>query len=106
MASPEQKIRYQKFYAELGRRIKKARQKVGYSQEDMMSFGWTKNGWQSIESKKPKSLTTLLRVVEVLGVPMRVLVRGCDTYLIDGDVQSKLPKESLSASRPSSPRRS
>ena len=59
-----------------------------------MSFGWTKNGWQNIESKRPKSLTTLLRVVEVLGVPMRVLVSGCDTYLIEGDSQRKATKRS------------
>lgn len=92
MAPPEQKIKYQKFYAELARKVKKARERAGYTQEEMTSFGFTKNGWQKIESKKPITLTTLLRVVEVLGIPMRKLVSGCDTYLIKGDSQPKPTK--------------
>jgi len=95
VAPPEQKIRYQRFYAELARKVKKAREEAGYTQEEMTGLGgFTKNGWQKIESKKPITLTTLLRVVELLGIPMRKLVSGCDTYLIKGDAQEKTPRKS------------
>jgi transcriptional regulator with XRE-family HTH domain len=104
--SLDQKIKYQKFYAELGRKVKKARQRAGYSQEDMMSYGWTLNQWQRIESDKPITLTTLLRVVEVLGVPMRLLVSGCDKHLIEGNSQRNRPTggKPIPVSRISSPK--
>jgi transcriptional regulator with XRE-family HTH domain len=106
VAPPEQKIRYQRFYAELARKVKKAREKAGYTQEEMTGLGgFTKNGWQKIESKKPITLTTLLRVVELLGIPMRKLVSGCDTYLIDGNSEEKTSKKSASR-RSARPRKS
>ena len=82
MASPRQAVKYQKFFAELGRKIRKLRERDAYSQEDMMSYGWSLNHWQQIEAGRPITVTTLLRICEVFGVPMHVLVRDLDTYLI------------------------
>ena len=65
-----------KFFAALGRRIQTLRQRGGYSQEDMISFGYTVRYWQRIEAGKPITLRTLLRICRILGTSMESLVRG------------------------------
>ena len=51
-----------KFFAALGQRIQTLRKRRGYSQEDMISFGYTVRYWQRIEAGKPITLRTLLRI--------------------------------------------
>jgi len=65
-----------KFFVALGRRIQTLRQRGGYSQEDMISFGYTVRYWQRIEAGKPITLRTLLRICRILGTSMESLVRG------------------------------
>ena len=65
-----------KFFAGLGRRIQVLRKRSGYSQEDMVSFGYTVRYWQRVEAGKPITLRTLLRICRILGTPMETIVRG------------------------------
>ncbi|HLK08547.1 MAG TPA: helix-turn-helix transcriptional regulator [Candidatus Angelobacter sp.] len=64
------------FFAGLGRRIQTLRKRRGYSQEDMISFGYTVRYWQRIEAGKPITLRTLLRICGILGTTAEVVVRG------------------------------
>ena len=65
-----------KFFAALGRRIQLLRKRRGYSQEDMISFGYTVRYWQRIEAGKPITLRTLLRICNILGTTAESVVRG------------------------------
>ena len=65
-----------KFFAGLGQRIQALRKRRGYSQEDMISFGYTVRYWQRIEAGKPITLRTLLRICNILGTTAESLVRG------------------------------
>ena len=58
--------------------MRELRKKRGYSQEDMLSFGFSTRHWQQVEAGRPITVTTLLRICEVFGVPMSKLVRGLD----------------------------
>jgi hypothetical protein len=65
-----------RFFAALGPRIQAARKRAGYSQEDMISFGYGVRYWQRIEAGKPITLRTLLRICCILGTTMESVVRG------------------------------
>ena len=65
-----------KFFAALGQRIQALRKRRGYSQEDMISFGYTVRYWQRIEAGKPITLRTLLRICRILSTPVESVVRG------------------------------
>ncbi len=67
-----------KFFKALGQRIRKARKAKGYSQEDMISFGFSARHWQQIEAGRPITLRTLLRICDVYRIPVDRLVRGLD----------------------------
>ena len=65
-----------KFFAALGPRIQRIRKRAGYSQEDMISFGYGVRYWQRIEAGKPITLRTLLRICHILGTTVEAAVRG------------------------------
>ena len=67
-----------KFFARLGERIRKLRKAQGFSQEDMISFGFSARHWQQIEAGRPITVTTLLRICEAFHVTMARLLRGLD----------------------------
>ncbi len=64
------------FFAAVGQRIQTLRKRRGYSQEDMISFGYTVRYWQRIEAGTPITLRTLLRVCGILGTTAEAVVRG------------------------------
>jgi len=68
----------QKFFRRLGVRVRELRRKRGHSQEDMISFGFSARHWQQIESGRPITVSTLLRICAVLGSTVERLVRGLD----------------------------
>ena len=70
-----------KFFSALGQRIRSLRKKRGYSQEDMISFGFSARHWQQIEAGRPITVSTLLRICDSLNVPVDRLVRGLDAKL-------------------------
>ena len=43
-------LHYRRFYLALGQRVKRLRRKRGYTQEDMISFGFGLRHWQQIEA--------------------------------------------------------
>jgi transcriptional regulator with XRE-family HTH domain len=67
-----------KFFKALGQRLKKLRRQEGYSQEDMISFGFSARHWQQIEAGRPITVTTLLRICEAFRISLATIVRGLD----------------------------
>jgi transcriptional regulator with XRE-family HTH domain len=67
-----------KFFRALGERVRELRRRKGYSQEDMISFGFSARHWQQIEAGRPITVTTLLRICDTFRVPMARLVRGLE----------------------------
>jgi transcriptional regulator with XRE-family HTH domain len=76
------------FFRALGTKVRKLRKERGYSQEDMLSFGFSTRHWQQVEAGRPITVSTLLRICEVFEVPMAKLVRG-----LDEDIYEKLDVE-------------
>jgi len=74
-----------KFFKNLGQRVKKLRKKRGYSQEDMISFGFSARHWQQIEAGRPITVTTLLRICETFQVSTGRLVEGLDKGIYHKD---------------------
>jgi transcriptional regulator with XRE-family HTH domain len=68
----------QKFFKSMGQRIRGLRKKHGYSQEDMISFGFSARHWQQIEAGRPITVRTLLRICNVFKTRMSQIVRGLD----------------------------
>jgi transcriptional regulator with XRE-family HTH domain len=68
----------EKFFKALGQRIRKARKAKHYSQEDLISFGFSARHWQQIEAGRPITVRTLLRICDVYRIPVDRLVRGLD----------------------------
>jgi transcriptional regulator with XRE-family HTH domain len=54
------------------------RKKRGFSQEDMLTFGFSTRHWQQVEAGRPITVTTLLRICEVFELTMAKLVQGLD----------------------------
>ncbi len=74
-------------------KVRDLRKKRGYSQEDMISFGFSARHWQQIEAGRPITVTTLLRICEVFEVSMEKLVRGLDAGVYESrDAEPTLRK--------------
>jgi transcriptional regulator with XRE-family HTH domain len=72
----------QKVFIALGRRIRELRKRADYSQEDMITHGFSARHWQKIEKGRPITVSTLLRICHVFRTPMSRLVRGLDSNFI------------------------
>ena len=68
----------QKFFRRLGSRVRELRRKRGYSQEDMISYGFSARHWQQIEAGRPITVSTLLRICALFELSVERLVRGLD----------------------------
>lgn len=66
------------FFRAFGIRIKKLRKTHGYTQEDMIGFGFSARHWQQIEAGRPITIRTLLRISETFGVKAEQLITGLD----------------------------
>lgn len=67
-----------KFFRALGQRVKKLRNRQGYTQEDMIGFGFSARHWQQIEAGRPITMRTVLRICEVYRISVERLVKGLD----------------------------
>jgi transcriptional regulator with XRE-family HTH domain len=74
----------EKFFKALGQRVRKARKAKGYTQEDMISLGFSARHWQQIEAGRPITVRTLLRICGTFGIPADKLVRGLDRGIYRG----------------------
>jgi hypothetical protein len=71
------------FFRALGAKVRLLRKKRKYSQEDMISFGFSARHWQQVEAGRPITVTTLLRICEVFEISMAKLVRGLDAGIYE-----------------------
>jgi transcriptional regulator with XRE-family HTH domain len=71
-------VDHAKFFKSLGQRVKELRRRRGYSQEDMIAFGFSPRHWQQIEAGRPITMMTLLRICDAFKVRIAALVRGAD----------------------------
>lgn len=60
----------EQFFTSLGKRVRQLRRECGYSQEDMISLGFSASDWQQIEAGRPITATTLLRICKTFHVSM------------------------------------
>jgi len=73
-----------RFFRALGKRIKELRRAYGFSQEDMISHGFSARHWQQIEAGRPITLKTLLRISDTFRTPVTRLLRGLDRDIYSG----------------------
>jgi len=71
-------VNQQKFFTSLGRRVRELRIRHGYSQEDMISCGFSARHWQQIEAGRPITVSTLLRICAVFETSADQMVQGLD----------------------------
>jgi transcriptional regulator with XRE-family HTH domain len=74
----------QRFFQRLGTRVRELRRKQLYSQEDMISYGFSARHWQQIEAGRPITVSTLLRICAVFETSLEKLVRGLDKGIYEG----------------------
>jgi transcriptional regulator with XRE-family HTH domain len=67
-----------KFFRALGARIKGIRKAKGYTQEDMISLGFSARHWQQIEVGRPITVRTLLKICDTFGLQAARLMEGLD----------------------------
>jgi transcriptional regulator with XRE-family HTH domain len=71
-------INERQFFHALGIRIKQLRKTHGYTQEDMIGYGFSARHWQQIEAGRPITIRTLLRICETFRVKAGDLIGGLD----------------------------
>jgi len=76
-------VNQERFFRALGQRVRQLRKKRGYSQEDMIYFGFSARHWQQIEAGRAITVTTLLRICEVFEVPMAKVVKNLDAGIYE-----------------------
>ena len=64
------------FFRALGQRIRALRVRRGYTQEDMIGFGFSARHWQQIEAGRPVTMTTILRICDTFEITPERLLRG------------------------------
>ncbi len=62
------------FFAALGKRVRRLREKRRLTLEDMISRGFSARHWQQIEKGRPINCTTLLRITIVFEISLSSLV--------------------------------
>ena len=58
--------------------MKKLRRSKGFTQEDMIGFGFSARHWQQIEAGRPITVTTLLRICDTFSIRAAQLIGGLD----------------------------
>jgi transcriptional regulator with XRE-family HTH domain len=73
----------ERFFHRFGKRVRELRRKHGYSQEDMIYYGFSARHWQQIEAGRSITVSTLLRICAVFETSAERLVRGLDRGIYD-----------------------
>lgn len=68
----------EKFFRALGQRVRKLRNRRGYTQEDMIGLGFSARHWQQIEAGRPITVRTLLRICNSFHISPERLIRHLD----------------------------
>ena len=80
-ASRDLPAHYARFFRALGNRVRSYRTERGLSQEDMIFHGFSVRHWQMIESGRPITVFTLLRICETFDLTPEQLVAGLSPHL-------------------------
>ena len=80
-ASREIPAHYARYFRALGHRVRSYRMERKLTQEDMISYGFSVRHWQMVESGRPITLFTLLRICEAFDVAPEQLVGGLARHL-------------------------
>lgn len=72
---------YARFFRALGHRVRSYRMEWKLTQEDMISYGFSVRHWQMIESGRPITLFTLLRICETFDIAPEKLIEGLAHHL-------------------------
>jgi DNA-binding Xre family transcriptional regulator len=80
-ASREIPAHYSRFFRALGHRVRSYRVERKLTQEDMISYGFSVRHWQMVESGRPITLFTLLRICEAFDVAPEEMVEGLARHL-------------------------
>ena len=72
---------YARFFRALGHRVRSCRMERKLTQEDMISYGFSVRHWQMIESGRPITLFTLLRICETFDIAPEKLIEGLAHHL-------------------------
>jgi DNA-binding XRE family transcriptional regulator len=72
---------YARLFRALGHRIRSYRTERQLSQEDMISYGFSVRHWQMIESGRPVTVFTLLRICEAFNLTLEQLCAGLSQHL-------------------------
>jgi transcriptional regulator with XRE-family HTH domain len=67
-----------RFFRALGVRIKGLRKGQSYTQEDMISLGFSARHWQQIEAGRPITVRTLLKICDTFKIQAASLIAGLD----------------------------
>src|ERR1035437_385652 len=80
-ASREIPAHYARYFRALGHRVRSYRMERKLTQEDMISYGFSLRHWQMVESGRPITLFTLLRICEAFDIAPETLVEGLAGHL-------------------------
>ncbi len=85
---------YARFFKALGRQIRQYRHDRKLSQEDMISFGFSVRHWQHMETGRPFTLVTLLRIADAFEIPVAQIVDSAMPYLKADGPEIAAPSDS------------
>ena len=74
-------MHYSRYFRALGHRVRSCRMERKLTQEDMISYGFSVRHWQMIESGRPITLVTLLRICETFDTAPEKLIEGLAYHL-------------------------
>lgn len=64
------------------------RRQNSFTQEDMISFGFSARHWQQIEAGRPITMKTLLRIGEVFNTSLVELIEGLESPRVKKNEES------------------
>lgn len=68
----------ERFFKRLGSKLRKMRTDRRLSQEDMILFGFSGKHWQQLETGRPITMKTILRICEALETNLSTLLTDLD----------------------------
>ena len=80
-ASRDLPARYARYFRAFGHRVRSYRLERKLTQEDMISYGFSVRHWQMIESGRPITVFTLLRICETFDIAPEKLIDGLAHHL-------------------------
>ena len=87
--------------------MRNLRKQKGFTQEDMILYGFSARHWQQVEAGRPITVTTLLRIGDVFKVTLASLVDGLDAPSFSDEKETLLIQETCpsSSKKPRKPKK-